>query len=70
MSLASAYADAYASGQTTSFGAPAPFVGPNGRAEVTPAGNMKVVPNYPGMALEIAPAGALSFATWITNTFT
>lgn len=69
MSLASDYATSYATGQTTSFGAPAPFVGPNGRAEVTPSGNMKVVPNYPGTVVEIAPAGALAFRDWLTTTF-
>lgn len=69
MSLASDYATAYANGQTTNYGAPAPFVGPNGRAEVTPAGNMKVVPNYPGLELEIVPLGALAFRDWITTTF-
>lgn len=68
MSLASDYATAYASSQT-SIGAPAAFVGPNGRAEVTPSGNMKVVPSYPGMAVEIPPAGALAFRDWITTTF-
>lgn len=69
MSLASVYADNYAAGQTT-LAAPAPFVGPNGRAEVMPSGNMKITPNYPGTAVEIAPAGALSFASWINTNFT
>jgi hypothetical protein len=69
MSNASVYADAYAAGQTT-LAAPAPFVGPNGRAEVMPSGNMKITPNYPGMSVEIAPAGALAFANWVTTNFT
>ena len=70
MSLASDYAANYAAGQVTNFAAPAPFVGPNGRAEVTPSGNMRVTPNYPGSVLEIAPAGALALATWIQTNFT
>lgn len=67
MSLATDYATAYASGQAV--GAPSPFVGPNGRAEVTPSGNMKITPNYPGTISEIPPAGALAMRDWITTTF-
>lgn len=67
MSLASDYVAAYAAAQTVA--PPAPFVGPNGRAEVTSAGNLRIVKTSTGGELEIVPAGALAFRDWLTATF-
>lgn len=71
MSLASDYAAAQvvasADQATVTAGVPAPFVGPNGRADVTQAGNMKITPS--GSNFEILPAAALAFADWINATF-
>lgn len=68
MSLASDYAAAYAVSQTN-IGAPSPFVGPNGRAEVTPDGRLRLVQTASGGDFTIAPAAALAFRDWITTTF-
>jgi len=72
MSLASDYAATQAtaaSGQATANATvPPPFVGPNGRAEVTSGGNLRLVPTTGGN-FEIPPAGALAFAAWIESTF-
>jgi len=68
MSLASDYAAAYAATQVE-LGVPAPFVGPNGRAEVTYSGNLRLIKTAVGGEFEIVPAGALAFAAWITTTF-
>ena len=72
MSLASDYAalqSGAAAGQVTANeGVPAPFVGPNGRAEVTTAGGLRLVPTTSGL-FEIPAAAALAFAAWITATF-
>lgn len=73
MSLASNYAatqTAAAAGQVTANeAAPAPFVGPNGRAEVTASGGLRLVPTAGASVLEIPAAGALAMAAWITATF-
>jgi hypothetical protein len=72
MSLASAYAALQAAAATEQVDAnvavPAPFVGPNGRAEVTVSGGMRLVPNSSG-PMEVPAAGALAMAAWITATF-
>lgn len=71
MSLASDYAAAQAVADadqaTVTAAVPAPFVGPNGRADVTVSGNLKITPA--GGDFEIAPAAALAFAAWINTTF-
>lgn len=67
MSLASDYVTAYASAQTVA--PPAPFVGPNGRAEVTSAGNLRLVKTASGGEFEVGPAAALAFRDWLTTTF-
>jgi hypothetical protein len=73
MSLASDYAATQAtaaSGVVTANAAiPAPFVGPNGRAEVTATGNLRIVRTSSQDNIEIPPAGALAFRDWITATF-
>jgi hypothetical protein len=72
MSLASVYAASQASaaaGQVTANEAvPPPFIGPNGRAEVTASGGMRLVPNSTGL-MEVPAASALAMAAWITATF-
>jgi hypothetical protein len=72
MSLASDYAATQTAAAVTDAAAlaaaPAPFVGPNGRAEVTPQGNLRLVPTTGGQ-FEIPPAGALAFSAWIVTTF-
>lgn len=67
MSLASDYAAAVVANQTTA--PPAPFVGPNGRMEVTTAGNLRIVPNTAGVNQEIPAAGVLAIRDWMTTTF-
>lgn len=67
MSLASDYASAYAASQV-SIGAPAPFVGANGRAEVTTGGNLRLV-TANGSVFDIPSAAALPFRDWLTTTF-
>lgn len=67
MSLASDYVTAYAASQTVA--PPAPFVGPNGRAEVTTDGKMRLVQTASGGDFTIAAAGALAFRDWLTTTF-
>ena len=64
MSLASDYAASQAAQATP----PAPFVGLNGRAEVTPSGNLRLVQTGSGV-FEIPPAAALAFRDWLTATF-
>lgn len=72
MSLASVYAAAQVTAAadvvTANEKVPPAFVGPNGRAEVTMSGGMRVVPTGTG-TLELPPAAALAFAAWITTTF-
>jgi hypothetical protein len=73
MSLASDYAAAVATAAgdvvTVAATVPAPFVGLNGRLEVTQTGGCRVVPN-PGIgAVEIPAAGISSIITWLTATF-
>lgn len=66
MSLASDYAVAFTANNPA---APAPFVGPNGRAEVTSAGTLRLVQTNPGGTFEIPAAAALAFRDWLTRTF-
>jgi hypothetical protein len=72
MSLAGDYAAAQAAAAAdqvnANASAPPPFVGPNGRAEVTTTGGMRLVPTST-TGFEIPGAGALAFAAWITATF-
>jgi hypothetical protein len=72
MSLASAYADAVAAANSGIAGVqavhPAPFVGPNGRADVTDTGKLRLTPTGAGV-FEISAAGALLFRDWLTATF-
>jgi hypothetical protein len=72
MSLASDYAAAQAAAAadqvTANASAPPPFSGPNGRAEVTTTGGLRLVPTGT-TPFEIPAAGALAFATWLTATF-
>jgi hypothetical protein len=72
MSLASDYAATQATAAAdlvnANASAPPSFVGPNGRAEVTNTGNLRVIPTTQGN-LEIPPAAALALAQWITDTF-
>lgn len=67
MSLATDFAAAYAVAQTVA--PPAPFVGPNGRAEVTSDGNLRLVKTSSGGDFTVVPAGALAFRDWLTATF-
>ena len=67
MSLASDYVTAYATSQTAA--PPSPFVGANGRAEVTSAGNLRLIQTASGGNFEIVPAAALAFRDWLTTTF-
>lgn len=68
MSLASDYAAAVVAAESTA--PPEPFVGPNGRAEVSATGKLRIVRTDPGDSdLEIQPAAALALAVWINNTF-
>lgn len=67
MSQASDYVAAFAAAETVA--PPVPFVGPNGRAEVTSAGNLRLVKTSSGGEFEIPPAAALAFRDWITTTF-
>ena len=72
MSLASDYAAACAADKAaqaiTTAAVPAPFVGPNGRAEVTPTGDLHLIQTVSG-DFQIPGAAALAFAAWITATF-
>lgn len=72
MSLASDYAatqtTADAGKATATAGVPTAFVGPNGRADVTQAGNLVLTQTTSG-AFEITAAGALAFRDWLTATF-
>lgn len=72
MSLASVYAVAQASAAAgvvnANEQAPTPFVGANGRAEVTTTGNLRLVPSGSSI-MEIPPQGALLFRDWLTTTF-
>lgn len=72
MSLASDYAaaqtDADSQKAAATAAAPAPFVGPNGRADVTPAGRLSITQTTSG-TFEISPQGALAFAAWLNATF-
>jgi hypothetical protein len=68
MSLAGDYAIARLAAEPVA--PPAPFVGPNGRLEVTEDGNLRVVRTDPGSGdLEMPPLGALAAAAWIVTTF-
>lgn len=67
MSLASDYAAAYLLAQTVA--APAPFVGPNGRAEVTSDGKLRLVQTASGGDFTVPAVGALAFRDWLTTTF-
>jgi hypothetical protein len=73
MSLASDYAAQQATVAselvTANAGRPAPFVGPNGSAEVTTTGNLRLVPGPSFNNIEIPPANALLLAAWINATF-
>jgi hypothetical protein len=74
MSLASDYAAAVAAAAssviTAAATAPDPFVGPNGRLEVTEDGGMRAVPG-PGVgAIEIPAIAIPSIITWLTATYT
>lgn len=72
MSLASEYAAAQtfadAGKATATASVPPPFVGPNGRADVTTEGNLRLTPSTSGN-FDIPSAGALAFAAWINATF-
>lgn len=72
MSLASDYADVQAAAATELVNAnvavPPPFVGPNGRAEVTVKGELRLVPGGTS-SFEIPAAAALLFRDWLTATF-
>jgi hypothetical protein len=79
MSLASDYAalqviaagvqaSAAADQLTANTARPPSFTGPNGHAEVTANGNLKLVSTSSG-PFEIPAAGALAFAQWIFDTF-
>lgn len=75
MSLASDYAarasTAATSVTTASATVPPPLIGPGGvvRAEVTPAGFMRLLPGQGGVPIELPPAAALALRDWITATF-
>lgn len=73
MSLASVYAASQASADagkaTATAGVPTPFVGPNGRADVSPTGTLILSPSSAGGAIEISAVGALAFRDWLTATF-
>ena len=68
MTVASDYAANYATSQIP-LGAPTPFVGPNGRAEVTPSGNLKLTPTTGGNIV-IPAAGVQPLISWLTANFT
>jgi len=73
MSLASDYAAAVSAAAaqvvTASVAVPAPFVGPNGRLEVTQTGGLRAVPG-PGVGTVDIPGVAVpSIITWLTATF-
>lgn len=72
MSLASDYAALQASAAaglvTANVAVPTPFTGPNGRAEVTTTGGLRLVKTTSG-DFEITSGAALAFAAWITATF-
>lgn len=72
MSLASDYAAAYAAAKeniaTAVATVPNPFVGPNGRAEVTVLGGLHIIQSTSG-DFEIPAAAALAFADWINATY-
>jgi hypothetical protein len=73
MSLASAFAATQATAGSDQVAAdaakPPSFAGPNGTAEVTKTGNLRMTPG-PGVGVfEIPPAAALAFAAWIVETF-
>ena len=73
MSLASDYAASQSSAAaeqvSANANAPPSFTGPNGRAEVTTTGNLRLVSTGSGL-FEIPPAAALAFRDWLTTTFT
>lgn len=72
MSLASDFAAsqaAAAAGQVTANELEPPsFGGPNGKATVSVAGNLRLEPGA-GNKFEIPPAAALAFAQWVIDTF-
>lgn len=72
MSLASTYAAAQVAADTgkatATASVPPPFVGPNGRADVTQAGTLILTQTTSG-SFEISAAAALQFAAWINSTF-
>lgn len=72
MSRASVYAEQQATAAadkvTANEAIPLPFVGRNGRAEVTETGNLRLVQTTTG-SFEIPALEALAFAAWITATF-
>lgn len=72
MSLASVYAASQATAAAQQVNAnesaPPPFIGPNGRAEVTLEGRLRLVQTTTG-EFTIPAAGALAFAAWLTDTF-
>jgi hypothetical protein len=73
MSLASDYALAQSTlavnTAATNAAIPPSFIGPNGRADVTPDGNLKLTQTGTGTFV-LTPAQALAFAAWVTATFT
>jgi len=72
MSIASDFAAAVAAAESDIAAAkvtrPAPFVGPNGKAEVTDSGGLKLTPTTVGN-FEISGAAALAFRNWLTSVF-
>lgn len=72
MSLASEYAALQAAAEAdleaAKAAAPPSFEGPNGRAEVTDTGGLRLVPKLK-TTFEIPAQGALVFAAWIQATF-
>jgi hypothetical protein len=73
MSLASDYAAAVATAAaevvSASVTVPAPFVGPNGRLEVTPTGGLRAVPGPGAGSVDVPLAAIPSIITWLTATF-
>jgi hypothetical protein len=72
MSLASDFAAAQgvstAAQVVVTAATPTPFVGANGRADVTPDGNLKLTQTATGTFV-LTPQQALAFAAWVQATF-